>query len=88
MFTNDFSALLPSSEIISSVPLNKKIEDDLLVSQKVGGSCKVICFSPRHDLTLPEMDVKEITGNAHMVRSRHSKFNKMSLKHGPKNTQN
>jgi UDPglucose--hexose-1-phosphate uridylyltransferase len=55
-FTNDFSALLPDiaegSE--STHPLFK------LESER--GLCRVVCFSPRHDLTLPEMDLAAVEG--------------------------
>ncbi|MAO66635.1 MAG: galactose-1-phosphate uridylyltransferase [Balneola sp.] len=53
-FINDFSALLPdtSPEEIS--------HEDLLVSKGERGLCKVICFSPRHDLTLPEMELAQV----------------------------
>lgn len=53
-FDNDFSALLPDTE---PGHINK---DDLLVANTERGFCRVICFSPRHDLTLPEMGVKQI----------------------------
>jgi len=53
-FTNDFSALLPDT---SNRTMNK---NDLLVAATERGICKVICFSPRHDLTLPEMEVNQI----------------------------
>jgi UDPglucose--hexose-1-phosphate uridylyltransferase len=36
--------------------------DDLLRNQPVSGTCRVICFSPRHDLTLPEMPLEAIRG--------------------------
>ena len=54
VFTNDFSALLPdeSTEALEQHPL--------FGTQAVQGTCRVICFSPRHDLTLPEMEVAEI----------------------------
>lgn len=54
VFTNDFSALKPdvSSETVS--------EQDLLVAKGEKGICRVICFSPRHDLTLPEMESSQI----------------------------
>ena len=54
VFTNDFSALLPgeSTEVLEQHPL--------LGTQPVQGTCRVICFSPRHDLTLPEMAVEDI----------------------------
>ncbi|NIR96292.1 MAG: UDP-glucose--hexose-1-phosphate uridylyltransferase, partial [Gammaproteobacteria bacterium] len=54
VFTNDFSALKPD------VPSDKVNTDDLLVAKGEKGICRVICFSPRHDLTLPEMELKQI----------------------------
>ncbi|GAB4420277.1 MAG: galactose-1-phosphate uridylyltransferase [Anaerolineae bacterium] len=54
VFTNDFSALLPDTPpaAIASHPL--------LRTESESGICRVICFSPRHDLTLPEMAVEDI----------------------------
>ena len=49
-FTNDFAALLPDTP---SVQVN---EEDLLIAEGQSGICRVICFSPRHDLTLPELE--------------------------------
>jgi galactose-1-phosphate uridylyltransferase, family 1 len=54
VFRNDYSALLPDT------PSDGGLEDRLMHSEPVTGECRVICFSPRHDLTLPEMDVKPI----------------------------
>lgn len=54
VFINDFSALLQESS--SSV----YDEDGLLYASPERGICKVIAFSPRHDLTLPEMDAPAI----------------------------
>jgi len=50
VFDNDFAALLPdkSSE--------HKPDHPLLTSLSERGLCQVVCFSPRHDLTLPELD--------------------------------
>lgn len=48
-FDNDFSALLPDPPAASS-------SDLLFQSEAVGGACRVMCFSPRHDLTLADMD--------------------------------
>lgn len=53
-FVNDYAALLPES------PEGTYNENDLLVANNVTGKCKVICFSPRHDLTLPLLDNKDI----------------------------
>jgi UDPglucose--hexose-1-phosphate uridylyltransferase len=53
-FDNDFAALLPESP---TAPVN---EDGLLVAEPATGRCRVLCFSPRHDLTLAEMDARAI----------------------------
>jgi UDPglucose--hexose-1-phosphate uridylyltransferase len=53
-FTNDFAALLPNTPQIG------KSDDGLLRTESVQGTSRVICFSPRHDLTLPEMPVEDI----------------------------
>ncbi len=55
VFTNDFAAILP--EVVETPPA-----DDLFRSEPVSGTSRVICFSPRHDLTLPEMTLPEIRG--------------------------
>lgn len=54
VFTNDFSALLPE------VPPAGESLHPLLQTQAVQGTSRVICFSPRHNLTLAEMSVAEI----------------------------
>lgn len=53
-FDNDFPALLPESSIAPTK------QDDLLAAEPATGRCRVICFSPRHDLTLAEMSASEI----------------------------
>ncbi len=53
VFRNDFSALLPESPVQSGV-------HPLLESAPVAGECRVICFSPRHDLTLANMTLEGI----------------------------
>lgn len=56
VFQNDFSALLKETDdTVKSVS-----ETPLFRSESVRGECRVICFSPRHDLTLPQMEVSEI----------------------------
>jgi UDPglucose--hexose-1-phosphate uridylyltransferase len=54
VFTNDFSALIPN------VPEGKQSLQDLLVAKSEPGICRVVCFSPRHDLTLAEMELADI----------------------------
>ncbi|MBI9070196.1 MAG: UDP-glucose--hexose-1-phosphate uridylyltransferase [Melioribacteraceae bacterium] len=53
VFPNDFAAIL------NDTPEHIE-EDDLFKYTSIKGECRVICFSPRHDLTLPEMSVSEI----------------------------
>jgi UDPglucose--hexose-1-phosphate uridylyltransferase len=48
VFTNDFAALRPDSPAA-------KFEVGLLRAAVERGTCKVICFSPRHNLTLSRM---------------------------------
>jgi UDPglucose--hexose-1-phosphate uridylyltransferase len=54
VFTNDFSALVPD------VPEGSFEHGELFLAESEKGLCKVTCFSPRHDLTIPEMEVEEI----------------------------
>ncbi len=49
VFDNDFPALLPQ-------PAADTSPHPLLRSMAVGGTCRVICYSPRHDLALAGMD--------------------------------
>jgi len=53
VFTNDFAALRPDT-------VAGRIEDGLLVAENEPGTCRVVCFSPRHDLTLGEMDPADV----------------------------
>ncbi len=56
VFENDFAALkLGSPRFFSDVD-----GKGLLVAEGESGVCRVICFSPRHDLTLAKMTVEEI----------------------------
>ncbi len=54
VFTNDFAALLPDTPQVVEQP------HPLLKAETVRGTCRVICFSPRHDLTLPELPLEAI----------------------------
>ena len=62
VFDNDFSALLPEATVAAADagPAGGSGGDDLLQVQPVEGTCRVICFSPRHDLSLAQMDVTAI----------------------------
>ena len=49
VFTNDFAALRPDAG-------GDRLDEGLLQAEAQPGTCRVICFSPRHDLTLTRMD--------------------------------
>jgi len=55
VFSNDFSALLPDTPAVAG-----DAGEALLRTEPARGECRVICFSPRHDLTLAEMAVPDI----------------------------
>lgn len=51
VFDNDYPALLPGEE-------NGGVDErGLIVAARESGICRVLCFSPRHDLTLSTMQV-------------------------------
>jgi len=54
VFDNDFAALRPDT------PPGDLREGELLRAQSEAGRCRVVCFSPQHDLTLARMSVDEI----------------------------
>ena len=56
VFTNDFAALRPDTS-------TARLEDGLLLAEGERGTCRVVCYSPRHDLTMSRMtpaDVRRI----------------------------
>jgi UDPglucose--hexose-1-phosphate uridylyltransferase len=54
VFNNDFAAL-------QDIPLKGTESSHPLLQREIPqGTCRVVCFSPRHDLTLPEMTVDRI----------------------------
>ena len=53
-FDNDFAALYPG---VNDDSLNI---ENLMVAKSEGGICRVICFSPKHNLTLAKMSPVEI----------------------------
>lgn len=53
VFTNDFSALLENTPV-------QELNDELFKAKSEQGICRVICFSPNHSLTVPEMETNDI----------------------------
>ena len=67
VFDNDFPALLPAEEMAApeaggapaaSAPAS--VPAHLFRLEPVPGVCRVVCFSPRHDLSLPELSLAEV----------------------------
>ena len=55
VFDNDFSALLPHATDEKPAATHP-----LLAANAERGLCRVVCFSPRHDLTLPELGLASV----------------------------
>ena len=56
VFDNDFAALLPDAPSMEAPALNHTF----FTSKPERGMARVICFSPRHDLTIADMTTPEI----------------------------
>ncbi len=56
VFENDFAALTPDLPAIARDDSAK----GLIVAEGESGICRVLCFSPRHDLTISQMALPEI----------------------------
>jgi len=54
VFDNDFAALEPGT------PASEMQQTGLLIAHSEAGRCRVVCFSPRHDLTMARMSVPEL----------------------------
>lgn len=57
-FDNDFPALLQNSTA-QGIQENAAV-NEIFQAVPSGGICRVVCFSPRHDLTLPELSLDEV----------------------------
>lgn len=74
VFTNDFAALKPDT------PSARQDESErgLLLSESEAGECRVVCFSPRHDLTLARMTIPEIQSVADVWAEQSSELGSLS----------
>lgn len=52
VFTNDFAALLPEAD----PPPGSRSGDGLFCREPESGICRVICYSPRHDLSMARLE--------------------------------
>lgn len=76
IFENDFGALR------ADTPTGSFAKGGLLRAESERGICKVICFSPRHDLTLPEMEVGDIRKVVDLWQQEYEELGKLDfIKH-------
>jgi UDPglucose--hexose-1-phosphate uridylyltransferase len=54
VFNNDFPSLL------ENIPLSKSDSHSFFRMESERGICRVICFSPKHDLSIPELEITDI----------------------------
>ena len=54
VFDNDFAALKPDT------PRYRYEDDGLLIAETEPGVCRVVCFSPRHNLTIANMELADL----------------------------
>lgn len=71
VFDNDFAAIQKEVETVD-------FSDELLRGKTEKGLCRVVCFSPRHDLTLPEMSVDHIEHVVQMWRAQFTELGALS----------
>jgi UDPglucose--hexose-1-phosphate uridylyltransferase len=64
VFRNDYAALGPPSSSFDCAPQGRSAQDDkgLFVAADEAGECRVVCFSPRHDLHLAALSNEAVTG--------------------------
>ncbi|KMJ45201.1 galactose-1-phosphate uridylyltransferase [Xenorhabdus khoisanae] len=72
VFQNDYSALLPESFDITSA------DNPLFKIEPVSGVCRVLCFSPDHSKTLPELPLEQIR---HVIDAWNSQIEELSQRY-------
>jgi len=68
VFDNDYSALLPN------IPSGRIDRKNLIMAEAERGRCRVLCFSPRHDLTVSQMSESDLR---RVVETWREQFNVM-----------
>jgi len=75
-FDNDFAALLPGTPAGESITEGP---NDLLKAKSERGICRVICFSPRHDLTLGLMSENEVLNVVELWTDQYRELGRMDF---------
>jgi UDPglucose--hexose-1-phosphate uridylyltransferase len=87
VFTNDFPAVkmeqpdYKPNDLSELVKMNDKLSSIFKV-EAVKGTCRVVCFSPRHDQTLAEMNVPEIEKVIDVWCSQYHDYQNVDLGNG------
>jgi UDPglucose--hexose-1-phosphate uridylyltransferase len=71
VFDNDYPALLPHA------PAGAINQTNLIVAESETGNCRVGCFSPRHDLTVPRMSLRELRAVVNMWTEQFQELEKI-----------
>ncbi len=71
VFDNDYPAMLPN------VFPNETEQGGLLVARVERGICRVVCFSPRHDLTIPRMRQDEVRRVVEVWTQQHEELGEL-----------
>lgn len=69
VFVNDFAALLPDAPSPDATAADPEV-DPLFGMADAAGECRVLCFSPRHDLTLADMTHDEVVAVIELWQSQ------------------
>jgi UDPglucose--hexose-1-phosphate uridylyltransferase len=72
VFENDFAALRPETEAI-------RYQDGILIAESEPGICRVVCFSPRHDLTIAAMEPADLRRMVDVWIEQFSQLGEMPL---------
>jgi UDPglucose--hexose-1-phosphate uridylyltransferase len=73
VFQNDYSALLADTPASPDVPTDPGAAP-LLAAEAERGICRVVCFSPRHDLTLAGMELPALRGVVDTWAAQHEEL--------------
>ena len=68
VFDNDYAAL------VADAPRGVIDESSLIVANSERGICRVICFSPRHDLTISNMELGEMVSVVRVWREQYQQL--------------
>lgn len=63
VFDNDFPAMLP--DVPEADAATNQTNEELFKFEPAMGTCRVMCFHPRSDLTIPLMSIEEIKAIIH-----------------------